>query len=182
MSLNERKVCVKCRLSYCNIFQPKAMAQGQEPKYSVSLLISKDQKKALAKINAAIDAAKQKGLDDGKWKGKIPAALKIPLRDGDIDREDDEAYANCFFMNANNKKKPLILDEDKQPVMDESEVYSGCYAKAIVTFYPYNSNGNRGIACSLDGIQKVADGEPLGGAITSADDFDMEDDEEGFFE
>ena len=126
-----------------------------------------------------IDAAIQAGI--GKFGGKIPnkAALKLPLRDGDAER-DDEAYANSYFVNANSPTAPQIVDRAVQPILDRSEVYSGCYAKVSINFYAFNSNGNRGIACGLGNIQKIRDGEPLGGRSSAADDFtaDFDDDDD----
>ena len=128
-------------------------------------------------ITAAVDAAIKEGV--AKFGGKIPnkAALKLPLRDGDTER-DDEAYKNSFFVNANSTTAPQIVDRSVQPILDRSEVYSGCYARVSVNFYAFNSNGNRGIACGLGNIQKVRDGEPLGGKSSAADDFatDLDDD------
>ena len=128
-------------------------------------------------INAAIECAMKEGI--GKFGGKIPpkGALKLPLRDGDTER-DDEAYKDSFFVNANSTTAPQIVDRSVQPILDRSEVYSGCYARVSVNFYAFNSNGNRGIACGLGNIQKVRDGEPLGGKSSAADDFatDLDDD------
>ena len=147
------------RLSYANVWEP-ASINGSNPKYSVSLIIPKSDKQTLDAINAAVDAAIKEGV--AKFGGKIPnkAALKLPLRDGDTER-DDEAYKSSV-----------------QPILDRSEVYSGCYARVSVNFYAFNSNGNRGIACGLGNIQKVRDGEPLGGKSSAADDFatDLDDD------
>ena len=157
------------RLSYANIWEP-ASVNGGTPKYSVSLIISKSDAKTIAAINAAVDAAIKQGA--AKFGGKIPnkAALKLPLRDGDTERED-EAYKDSFFVNANSTTAPQIVDRAVQPILDRSEVYSGCYARVSVNFYAFNSNGNRGIACGLGNIQKIRDGEPLGGRTSAADDF-----------
>jgi len=163
------------RLSYANIWKPRAAEAGQEPKYSVSLIIPKTDKTTLAAIKAASDEALKEGITR-KWGGKKPANLKLPLRDGDVDRPDDEAYAGAWFLNTSAKKKPLILDADRNEVYDESEVYSGCYARAIIECYPFDVSGNRGVAVNLQAIQKIRDGEPLGGAQVSASDFDDEDD------
>lgn len=113
-----------------------------------------------------------------KWGGKIPPNLKLPLRDGDIDRPEDEAYANSFFLNANSRQAPQVVDRHVQPILDQNEVYSGCYGAISVTFYGYNSNGNRGIAAGLGNIQKLRDGEPLGGRTNAADDFESADDDD----
>lgn len=158
------------RLSYANVWEPKSINGGAE-KYSVSLIIPKSDTKALTAIQKAIDAAIEEGR--GKFGGKIPnkSALKLPMRDGDIDRPDDEAYANCYFVNANSTTAPEIVDKSLNPILNRSEVYSGVYARVSVNFYAFNSNGNRGIACGLGNIQKVSDGEPLGGKTSAADDF-----------
>ena len=164
------------RLSYANVWEP-ASINGSKPKYSVSLIIPKGDTKTIADINAAIDAAIQDGA--AKFGGKIPnkAALKLPLRDGDIER-DDEAYKGSYFVNANSTTAPEVVDRSLQRILDRNEVYSGCYARVSINFYAFNSNGNRGIACGLGNIQKVRDGEPLGGKTSAADDFatDLDDD------
>ena len=165
------------RLSYANVWEAKSINGGAE-KFSVSLIIPKNDTKTIDAINAAVDAAIEEGK--GKFGGKIPnkAALKLPLRDGDIDRPDDEAYADCYFVNANSNTAPQIVDRQTNPVLDRSEVYSGVYARVSVNFYAFNSNGNRGVACGLGNIQKVRDGESLGGRSNAADDFatDVDDD------
>ena len=167
------------RLSYANVWEPVSI-KGGTPKFSVSLIIPKDDEKTLAAINAAIDAAIQDGVS--KFGGKIPnrAALKLPLRDGDIERPDDEAYKDCYFINCNSKDKPQIVDKNVQPILDRNEVYSGCYARVSISLYPFNTNGNKGIACGLGNIQKIADGEPLGGRTRAEDDFEAYDEEDDF--
>ena len=160
------------RLSYANVWEPVSI-KGGTPKFSVSLIIPKDDEKALAAINAAIDAAIQDGVS--KFGGKIPnrAALKLPLRDGDIER-DDEAYTGCYFVNANSTTAPQIVNRAVQPILDRGEVYSGCYARVSINFYAFNTNGNRGVACGLGNIQKVKDGDPLSGKSSAVVDFATE--------
>lgn len=165
-----RVVTDEVRLSYAHLFEPQSI-QGSKPKYSVSLIIPKSDRETIGKIERAIDAAIEAGI--GKFGGKRPnkAALKLPLRDGDTER-DDEAYAGCFFVNANSTLPPEVVDQDLNPVLSPAEVYSGCYARVSLSFYAFNTNGNRGIACGLGNVQKLRDGEPLGGGRTSAaDDF-----------
>jgi hypothetical protein len=164
----------KVRFSYANAFEPQSV-NGSEPKYSVSLIIPKSDKKTLDKINKAIEVAKKEGVS--KLGGKIPANLKTPLRDGDLDRPDDEAYSNSYFINANSKVKPGIVDKDLQAIMDPTELYSGCYGRASIVFYAYNANGNKGIAAGLQNLQKLEDGEPLGGISRPEDDFEAVDDD-----
>lgn len=172
---NNTKVIVPCRFSYLHCWEPDSV-NGSDPKYSVSAIIPKSDTKTVNAIKAAIEQAKKDSVS--KWGGKVPANLKLPLRDGDIDRPDDEAYAGCYFFNANSRQAPQVVDSKVQPILDQSEVYSGCYGKISVTFYGYNSNGNRGIAAGLGNIQKLKDGESLGGRTSAADDFQTEDDED----
>ena len=172
---NNTKVIVPCRFSYLHCWEPDSV-NGGDPKYSVSAIIPKSDTKTVNAIKAAIEQAKKDSVS--KWGGKVPANLKLPLRDGDIDRPDDEAYAGCYFFNANSRQAPQVVDSKIQPILDQSEVYSGCYGKISVTFYGYNSNGNRGIAAGLGNIQKLKDGESLGGRTSAADDFQTEDDED----
>lgn len=164
----------KTRWSYVNVWEPKTPLGGGTPKYSVSLIIPKDDTKTIEKIKAAIEAAYKDG--EGKLKGNgktLPplSTLKTPLRDGDLERPDDEAYANSYFINANATAKPGIVDINCQPILEHFEVYSGVYGRASISFYAFNSNGNRGIACGLNNLQKIADGEPLGGHSSPESDF-----------
>ena len=138
----------------------------------------------MAKINAAIEAAYHEGETKLKGNGKsVPpfSTLKTPLRDGDIDRPDDEAYAGCYFINANSATAPGIVNEALDPILERSQIYSGVYARASVNFYAFNSNGNRGIACGLNNIQKLRDGTSLGGKSRAEDDFANEEDDDFLF-
>lgn len=172
---NATKVIVPCRFSYLHCWEPDSV-NGGDPKYSVSAIIPKSDTKTISAIKVAVEQAKKDSVS--KWGGKIPANLKLPLRDGDLDRPDDEAYANSYFFNANSRQAPQVVDARVQPILDQSEVYSGCYGKISVTFYGYNSNGNRGIAAGLGNIQKLRDGESLGGRSSAADDFQTEEEED----
>lgn len=167
------KVIVPCRFSYLHCWEAAAI-NGGEPKFSVSAIIPKSDTVTIKKIEAAVEVAKKEAVS--KWGGKIPANLKLPLRDGDIDRPDDEAYKNSYFFNANSKQAPQIVDKNVQAILDQSEVYSGCYGRISVNFYGYNSNGNRGIAAGLGNIQKLKDGEPLSSRSNAEEDFETVDD------
>lgn len=175
MKKNPNKVIIPCRFSYLHCWEPDSI-NGSEPKYSVSAIIPKTDTATINAIKVAIENAKKESMS--KWGGKIPSNLKLPLRDGDIDRPEDEAYANSFFLNANSRQAPQVVDRHVQPILDQNEVYSGCYGAISVTFYGYNSNGNRGIAAGLGNIQKLRDGEPLGGRTNAADDFESVDDDD----
>lgn len=157
------------RLSYPHVYEPYAIGDG-EPKYSVSIIIPKEDEKTVKKIYAAVDAA----IEDGKSKfGKKvnTASLKLPLRDGDTEK-DDEAYENSYFLNANSKQKPQVVDKNVDPILDEDAIYPGVYARVSLNFYAFSVNGNRGVAVGLGNIQKIKDGPMLGGRTKASDDFD----------
>lgn len=160
----------KVRFSYVHINEPHAI-EGNEPKYSLSVIIDKNDIPTLTEIKGAVGEAKENGKS--KWGGKIPANLKTPLRDGDVERPDDPAYAGCYFLNASSKMKPGVVDASAHPIMDVAgEVYSGCYGRLTLNFYAYNAAGNKGIACGLGNVQKLEDGESLGGFTRAEDDFE----------
>ena len=177
--MNPTKVItgVKTRWSYANVWQAKSI-NGSAPKYSVSLIIPKSDTKTVTAVKNAIQAAYEEGQSKLKGNSKsVPAltAIKTPLRDGDAERPDDEAYKDCYFINANSATAPGIVDAARNPIIEHSEVYSGVYGRASINFYAFNSNGNRGIACGLNNLQKISDGEPLGGKTRAEDDFADED-------
>ena len=174
-SFNSTKVItgVNTRWSYCNVWEPKSI-NGGTPKYSVSLIIPKTDTVTVEKIKKAIEVAYKEGESKLKGTGKsVPAlqAIKTPLRDGDLERPDDDAYKGCYFINANSPKAPGIVDAALQPILERSEVYSGVYGRASINLYAFNSNGNKGIACGLNNLQKIKDGESLGGKARAEDDF-----------
>ena len=174
------KVVVPCRISFANIWEPKSI-NGSEEKYSVSCLVPKADKKTLAKIEKAIDAAREDAKSK-KWGGKIPPNLKLPLRDGDVERPDDENYAEHMFFNATSKEAPQIVDRKVQPILDPMECGSGDYCNVSVNFYGFNANGNRGIAAGLGNIQLIKHGERLAGRASAASDFEeVEGDDEDVF-
>lgn len=162
----------KVRLSYAKIWEPESINEGEDKKYSTAILIPKTDTVTIEKIKAAIEAAKEQGKSKlAGANGKIPANLKTPLRDGDADKPDDEAYAGMYFLNASTRTRPGIVDKDLNAIMDRDEVYSGCYARVSINFYAYNANASKGIAAGLNNIMKVADGERLAGGSSAEDDF-----------
>ena len=169
--------------SYLTVNEPKTPLGGGTPKYSVSLIIPKSDTVTVEKIKAAIQAAYDEGQSKLKGSSKTVPALediKTPLRDGDRERKGDDAYKNSYFINANSTTKPGVVDADRNPILDSSELYSGIIGRASINFYAFNSNGNRGIACGLNNLQKLADGTPLGGHSRAEDDFADDDDDEDF--
>ena len=168
------------RWSYANVWEPKAI-NGGDPKFSVSLIIPKSDTKTVEAIKSAIKAAYEEGESRLKGNGKnVPAlnTIKTPLRDGDTERPDDAAYANAYFVNANSTTAPGVVDASCNPILTRSEVYSGVYGRASINFFAFNSNGNRGIACGLNNLQKIRDGEPLGGKASAESDFATDDEDD----
>jgi len=176
-ALSTKLITSKVRFSYVHVFEPTSIQEGQEKKYSVSIIISKKDKKLIDEINKRVKAAIEQGKT-AKFAGKVKG-LKLPLRDGDEDRPEDEAYADSYFINATSKAKPGIVDKDLNPIMSQDDFYSGCYGRASLNFYPFNQNGNKGIAVGLNNLQKLEDGEPLSGRASAEVDFsDLEDEDE----
>lgn len=170
--------------SYANVWAPKAITEGATPKYSVSLIIKKDSPD-VDKIKAAIQFAYNEGLSKLKGSSKVAPALeaiKTPLRDGDKERPGDEAYAGCYFINANSTDAPGIVDAACNPILDHSEVYSGVRGRCSVTFYAFNNAGNRGIAVNLNNLQKWFDDEPLGSKATAEADFKADSESDDFLD
>ncbi|MBP3749783.1 MAG: DUF2815 family protein [Ruminobacter sp.] len=180
-NVNPTKVITgKTRWSYANVWEAKSI-NGGTPKFSVSLIVPKSDTVTVTKVKAAIEAAYKEGESKLKGNGRTVPALnliKTPLRDGDIERPDDPAYANAYFINANSATAPGIVDEACNPIMNRSEVYSGVYGRASINFYAFNANGNKGIACGLNNLQKLSDGEPLGGKSSAESDFATDTDED----
>lgn len=179
----------KVRFSFVNIFKPKSMDGSEEnKKYSITLLIPKKDKITLQKIKTAISEAKQNYLKNNSGK-KLPANLKTTLHDGDGQRPGGEDFgpecAGHYVITVSSKEQPAIVDEDRVDILDPTEVYSGCYGKAVINFFVYDTNGNRGVTAALLGVMKLSDGEPLSArVVTDADwdddfeDYDEDDDED----
>jgi hypothetical protein len=167
------------RLSYVHLWEPYSQNDDQEAKYSCALLIPKTDTATIAKIRKAQKAALEAGLS--KFGGKKPPNLKTTLRDGDeeADLERNPEYAGHWFMNVNSKTKPGIVDRAVKPITDSSEVYSGCYARVSINAFAYNTSGNRGISFGLNHVQKLRDGDFLGGRSKAEDDFDEVEPDDG---
>ena len=159
-----------CRLSYTHVFS-KFSSDGDAAngKYMTNVLIPKEEKETIKAIEQAIETAKKAAVVS-KWSGKEPKKLDMPLRDGD-DKDDDEVYSGHFYVNAKCNTRPGICDKSKTPIMDEDEIYSGVWAIVSVTFFGYDVNGNRGVACGLNNIMKFKDDERLGGRSSIESDF-----------
>lgn len=164
----------KVRASYVSIFQPKVPQNGGNPKYSVTLLIPKSDTATVQGIYAEIERAKQEGAQK-KFGGNIPPVCKIPIHDGDGPRASGEPFGEeCrghLVMTASAKLQPVIVGLDKQGIINPAEVYSGCYIRANINFFAYKTNGNCGIGCGLNAVQKVEDGEPLTARVSAEEAF-----------
>lgn len=171
MENSTKVVTGKVRFCYANVFEPVAMNEGDQPKYSICILIPKTDTKTLKAIESAIEAAKVAGKAKIADKnGRIPSTIKNPLRDGDEERSDDPAFEGMMFINANSTRKPAIVDKNLNPIMEKEEFYSGCYGRASINFYAFNVQ-SKGIAAGLQNLQKLEDGEMLSGGSTAEEDF-----------
>ena len=168
----------KVRLSYLNAFVPKAAPGATKAQYGTSMLIPKSDTKTVEAIKGAIQDALVEGLAKLGFTDlkKVPVTLKKPLRDGDAEKPGDPTYEGMYFLNANNAKKPGIVDINRQAILDPDAIWSGCYARVNLTFYAFAVEGNKGIAASLNHIQLIAEGEALDGRVSVdeafEDDFD----------
>ena len=157
------------RFSYACVFEPRANTNG-DPKYSCAILIPKDNTDAVQLVRDAIAAAQELGKTS-KWGGKIPKPCKIPLRDGDEER-DDPIYEGHWFINASasTKAKPAVKILEGgilSDALDNEDFYSGCYGAAVLNFFPYDSNGNKGVGAGLNVVLKTRDGENLSGGVSA---------------
>jgi len=161
------------RLSYCYLFEPRKDKEGNPDKYSVTILIPKTDKATVKKIKDAIEVAKTEGKGKA-WGGKIPPNLKISLHDGDTERDTDESpeYIGHYYMAVSSQEKPGLVDRQAQPLLDRSEIYSGCYARVQITPFAYNSDGSKGVTFFLNHVQKTRDGERLDGRSKPEDVFE----------
>lgn len=174
MENSTKLVTGKVRFCFCHVFEPSAM-EGQpeeSAKYSVNVVIPKSDTKTIDKIKKAIEAAKVVGKSKlADRNGKIPATIKIPLRDGDVERPDDPVFADAYFLNATSNRKPTIVDRNLDPIMSQDDFYSGCYGRISINMFAFNAAGNKGIAAGLQNLQKLEDGEMLSGGSTAEADF-----------
>lgn len=172
MATDTKVITGKVRLSYVHLFEPYSSFEGADAKYSTVLLVPKSD---TATVNA-IKAAQKLALENGKsskFGGSIPKAWKNTFRDGDEegDLEKNPEYAGHYFMTVSNKTKPGLVDQQVRPILDQTELYSGCYARVSITAFPFNANGSKGVSFGLNHVQKLADGESLGGITKAEDDF-----------
>ncbi len=150
------------RVSFPAVFKPEGM-DGSEPKYGVTMLF--DSEADLTELKQIARAAVKE-----KWGDKPPANMRTPFRDG-AEKPDLDGYAGCVFVAARSKRRPGVVDENVQPIIDESQFYAGCYARASVTAYTYDKSGNKGVSFSLVNVQKIKDGEPFSSTSNPEDDF-----------
>lgn len=147
-----------CVISYPALFEPKAMEEGKDKKYSVEMIFPEGTD--LTKLKAAAKLAAEE-----KWGKKIPAKLKSPFRDGDVDREGKEEYAGKVFISARSKSKPrVIVGQEMRACENPEEVYGGCVCAVSVTAFAYDNSGNKGVSFYLNSVWKVRDGQRLGGS------------------
>jgi hypothetical protein len=179
--MSMRVVTGKVRLSFPYLFEPRPAAkEGDQPKFSVMLLIPKSDKVTMKALREAESEAKEIGKTS-KWSGKIPANLTSIIKDGDEDgtAEDYPEREGHYYMTVGSdpKYRPGVVDRRVQPIMDQSEVYSGVYAKVSITAFPFNKNGNKGVSFGLNNVQVLGGGESLGGGKRAEEEFEAAEEE-----
>jgi len=170
-NINKKTSDTSIRIGEVRFSYPHLFEVNDNGKYSCCLLIDKGNKEAIQLVEEATRAAAKKGADKF-WSGKTPANLKKPLRDGDDEHPEDPAFANTMFLNAGNQYKPKVAARDEFGIVtveDPTEVYAGCYGAVTLEFFPYNTNGNRGVGVSLGNVIKLRDGDPLAGTVESVE-------------
>jgi hypothetical protein len=153
----------KFRVSFPNVFKPKAAFEGQEPTYNIQMLFPKDTD--LTEMKKAVKEAIQ-----AKWGDKKPANLRIPFNDGD--EKDYESHKGHYYVNSKSKMRPGIVDQELNDIIDPSDFYGGCYARATLTAFAYDTAGNKGVAFGLQNLQKLDDGEAFSGRVDAKNDFE----------
>jgi hypothetical protein len=161
----------RVRFSFVKVFKPDDITG----KYSITLLIPKSDKATLGKIKAAMAAAKTLWLDKNTGK-KLPSDLKHTLHDGDGERPNGGDFGpeckDCWVLTVSSNSKPTVVFSDKSDILDSQELYSGCYGRAVINFYVYDTQGNKGLTAGLNGVMKLSDGEPLSGGVVTDEDWD----------
>lgn len=171
--MSTKVVTGKVRFSFCHIFKPQEPQGGGDPKYSVTLLIPKSDTATLGKIKEAMAEARE-NFCKRNGANALPAKFNHTLHDGDGVRPGGDPFGpeceGCYVITVSSKQKPVIVDNIRNPITDPAEVYSGCYGRASINFYGYNTAGKKGVSAGLLSVQKLHDGEPFG-TVGSADDF-----------
>lgn len=170
-------VTPKFKMGYPNLFKPRKNEMNRKDEYSVVALFDKGEDLSVLKKAAQEAIVKKWGADKSKW----PQNLRTPFRDQGEKGKIDEVTGKkilppgheegAIFLNLRSQQKPGVVDENVQPILDEQQLYAGCYARASVSCYAYDHLGNRGISFGLGNIQKVADGEPMGGKLKAEMEF-----------
>ena len=172
------------RVAYANVFKPRKNDLSGEDEYSINMLFAPGADLTALKAAAREALVKKFGPDPSKW----PTGLRNPFRDqAERQRKDangvpltgpngqpllqDGHVAGAIFLSCKSKQRPGLVDEAVQDIIQEHQFYSGCYARATVRPYYYDNKGNRGVAFGLQNIQKLRDGDPLGGRTTASQDF-----------
>jgi hypothetical protein len=166
------------RLCFINVLKP-----NEHGKYSIAVLVPKSDTDTVAKLRKVIEDFKTDPRALKTWDSKFLASFKTPLRDGDTERDTEKRpeYKGHYFFEAktnpvdkkgNPRPAPKVVDAKLNEILDPAELYSGCYGRVSIDMYPYNFDGNKGMAFGLVNVQKVRDGDRLSGDSSSAaDDF-----------
>lgn len=188
--MSEKIKLTRVRLSYEHIFKPTAFEEDKDPVYSGTFIIPKTRKDVIEAVRRTLWNVGAEEFKSDFAKVKYPAwpkGLTCALKDadtatdtmGEILAEKNPVYENCYILEANSTRRPVILDRNKAAVTEEDDlIYSGCYVNVSLNASAYTfGKVKKGVKCYLNGVQFVCDGERFG--ADAADDFDvLEDDED----
>lgn len=166
MSFNKKVVTGKVRASYVNVFRPRMNEMSNREEYSMVILIPKTDTETIQKIEECIEFVKKE-----RWGKKIPSVFRNPLRDGDVERPEDEAYQGHYFMNLKSTEQPGVVDKNLQEIFEVEEFLSGDYCRVAISCYSYDVSGNKGVSFGLGNIQVLEKGDPLSVRSRPQDDF-----------
>lgn len=160
------------RLAFPHLFEPTLVPGGREEVYNCVLVFEPDVN--LDELKAAVRYAADAAFPDGEWQRlRKLNKFRLPFRRA----EEYETYGEPFdvpdriFISASSRERPGVVDQRVKPIIDQSEMYAGCFARARLYTHPYNTAGNAGVTFFLNNIQKVKDGPRLSGRRSAEEDF-----------
>lgn len=162
------RLIVPCRVAYLNCWEP-ASQYGGDKYFSLTAIVSKDDGDAIALISGAVEKLRREAASE--WNGMSAENIKNPIHDGDVEKPGNPIYKNTLYFSAKSKTAPQIVDCECKTITEQNELYSGCFANVSFTLHAYNCGGIKGISAWLGNIQKICDGERIGGKILATEEF-----------
>jgi len=166
--IKKLRIIVPCRMAFLNCWSP-ASHYGSEKYYSLTAIVSKEDVNAISTLTGAVEKLKLEALNE--WSGFSLDNIRSPIHDGDVEKPGNPIFQNALYINTKSKSAPQIVDFECNTITEPSEVYSGCFANVSMTLHSYNCGGVKGISAWLGNIQKISDGERIGGRVLAKEEF-----------